>query len=200
MSNAAVSVPGENGAAKSVRLPAMLGRQATGPQVDSGSAAYQAGYAAAQADMRMSIAEQEARHEDFVQSVGAMLDEMDGRFRKEYLTLIERMFAAIAPALAVRSSIADILHIVEERAERGHSELSLRAHPSLLAHLSESDQRKLNESPLITLKSDEACAPAMVDAEWRKGGLFHDPDEMIEQILQALREETAPQEENSDEQ
>ena len=49
MSNAAVSVPGENGAAKSVRLPAMPGRQATGPQVDSGSAAYQAGYAAAQA-------------------------------------------------------------------------------------------------------------------------------------------------------
>jgi hypothetical protein len=200
MSGGALSVPSDIAAAKAMRIPALPGRFPGAPQVDVESGAYRAGHNAAQAETRARLAEQEARHEAFVQSVGDMLSEMDVRYRKESLSLIERMFAAVAPALAIRSSLADIMHIVEERAMRDHSELTLRAHPSLIAHLSEKEQRKLGETPLITLNTDEKCAPALVDAEWRKGGLFHDPDALIEKMLLALREETAPQEEISNEQ
>ena len=43
------------------------------------------------------------------------------------------LFSAVAPSLAVKSSRADIMQIVEQHAVHGHSELSLRAHPSLIA-------------------------------------------------------------------
>ncbi|GJL92841.1 hypothetical protein [Hyphococcus sp.] len=199
MSGGALSIPLDNAAAKAMRIPSLPGRLPGAPQVDVESSAYRAGHDAAQAETRAQLAEQEARHEAFVQSVGGMLSEMDARYRKESLSLIERMFAAVAPALAIRSSLADIMHIVEERAMRDHSELTLRVHPSLIAHLSEKEQRKLGDTPLITLNADEKCAPAMVDAEWRKGGLFHDPDSLIEQLLLAMRNETAPQEETGNE-
>lgn len=200
MSSGAISVPSENSAAKAMRIPALPGRMPSAPQFDMESGAYRAGHDAAKAEMRAQLAEQEARHEVFVEKIGEALSEMDERYRKESLSLVERMFAAVAPTLAIRSSLADIMHIVEERAMRDHSELTLRAHPSLIAHLSEKEQRKLGDTPLITLNTDEKCAPALVDAEWRKGGLFHDPDALIEQVLLALREETAPQEETSNEQ
>jgi hypothetical protein len=199
MSGTALSVSLDASAAKSVRIPSLPGRQPGAPQVDVESSAYKAGHDAALAAMRADLAEQETRHEEFALSVGMMLTDIDARYRKECLSLIERLFTAIAPALAVRSSLADIMHIVEERALRGHSELTLRTHPSLVAHLCEADQRKLSETPLVTLKTDETCAPAMVDAEWRKGGLFHDPDGLIKDILQALSDETAPQVENGNE-
>lgn len=199
MSENALQVSEDSGAAKAVRIPSLPGRNPGAPQVDVESNTYQAGYAAASADLRGELAEQESRHESFVQSIGDMLSEIDDRYRKESLTLIERLFSAVAPTLAIKSSLADIMQIVEHRAQRDHCELSLRTHPSLIAHLPENDQRTLRETPLVTLKADEACAPASVDAEWKKGGLYHDPDALIEEILQALREETAPQEEAGDE-
>ena len=195
----ALSVPSQTVPSKAMRIPSLPGRAPGAVQVDAECSAYKAGYNAAQAETRSQLAEQEARHEAFVHSAGDMLADLDARYRKESLALIERMFAAVAPALAVRSSIADIMHIVEERAMRDHSELTLRAHPSLIAHLTEKEQRKLSDTPLITLNTDEKCAPALVEAEWRKGGLFHDPDAMIENMLLALREETAPQEETGHE-
>ncbi len=199
MSANALTVAPDASSRKAMRIPSLPGRQTGAPQIDSESSAYKAGYNAALAGTRADAAEREARHEEFARSIGAMLAEMDARYRKECLSLLERLFAAVAPSLAMRSSLCDIMHLVEERALRGHSELALRAHPSLLAHLPEMDQRKLNASPLVTLKTDETCAPAMVDAEWRKGGMFHDPDGLIKEILQALNKETAPRKEAGDE-
>ncbi|MAW80999.1 MAG: hypothetical protein CMI63_12245 [Parvularcula sp.] len=192
--------PNGNGAeAKAVRIPSLPGRQQFGrePQVDTECDAYKAGCAAASAELRGEMAQQEARHEEFVKSVGDMLAEMDARYRQEALSLIERLFSAVAPSLAVKSSRADIMQIVEQHAVHGHSELSLRAHPSLIAHLSEAEQKNLKETPLVTLKADESCAPATVDAQWSKGGLYHDPDGLIENVLKALREETGAAEEAS---
>lgn len=177
------------GLAKAVRIPSLPGRQPGAPQVDTDCDAYKAGYAAATSALQASATEQEARHESFVASIGEMYAEMEMRYRQETLSLVERLFGAVAPALAVKSSLADIKAIVEERAQRNHSELSLRVHPSLIAHLGEADQRILNETPLVTLKSDESCAPATVDAQWKKGGLYHDPDALIENVLAALRDE-----------
>ncbi len=199
MSGGALSVSPDNASVKAMRIPALPGRAPGAPQVDVECSAYKAGYSAAQAEVRSQLAEQEARHEAFVQSVGDMLTSIDDRYRAESLSLIERLFTAIAPSLAVKSSLADIAAILEERAMRDHSELTLRVHPTLIAHLGKADQQKLAASPLVTLNADENCAPAMVEAEWRKGGLYHDPDTLIEQILLALREETAPQEETSNE-
>ncbi len=186
----------ENGAAKAVRIPSLPGRQqhGGGPQVDTGSDAYKAGYNAAAADMRGELAAQESYHEEFVKCVGDMIADMDARYRQESLSLIERLFSAVAPSLAVKSSLADIMQIVEQHAVHGHSELSLRAHPSLIAHLSAADQKTLKETPLVTLQADETCAPATVDAQWKKGGLYHDPDGLIENVLKALRAETGADE------
>lgn len=190
MGESALQANESAGSAKAVRIPSLPGRQPGAPQVDTDCDAYKAGYAAATAALQASMTEQEARHESFVASVGDMLAEMEMRYRQEALNLIERLFGAVAPTLAVKSSLADIMDIVEERAQRDHSELSLRAHPSLIAHLCETDQKTLKESPLVTLKSDESCTPATVDAQWKKGGLYHDPDTLIKNVLAALREET----------
>ncbi len=179
-----------DGAAKAVRIPSLPGRQPGAPQVDTECDAYKAGYNAAKAELRGEMAAQEAHHETFVNSVGDMLAEMETRYRQEALSLIERLFAAVAPTLARKSSLSDIMHIVEERAQRDHSELSLRTHPSLIAHLSETEKKVLKETPLVTLKPDESCAPATVDAQWKKGGLYHDPDGLIEDVLKAFRDET----------
>lgn len=191
MAGGALQKSDSGAAAKAVRIPSLPGRQPGAPQVDAGSDAYKAGQAAAAAELRGEMAEQEARHEEFVRSVGDMLAEMDARYRQESLSLVQRLFSTVAPALAVKSSLADIMQIVEERAMRDHSELSLRVHPSLIAHLSEADQKTLSETPLVTLKPDETCAPATVDAQWRKGGLYHDPDSLIEDVVKALSEEAA---------
>ena len=190
MASSAVQVAGEDRATKSVRIPALPGRQFGEPQVDVDSDAYKAGHAAAMTELRGEIAEQEARHEAFVSSIGDMMADMDVRYCQEALSLVGRLFAAAAPALAVKSSLADIMKLVEEHALRGHSEMTLRVHPSLIAHLSESKQKMLKDEPLVTLKPDENCAPALVDAQWKKGGLYHDPDGLIEDVLKVLREET----------
>lgn len=75
----------------------------------------------------------------------------------------------------------------------------MRVHPTMVAHLPDQDSRILASSPEITLVRDATCAPAMIDAKWKNGGLFHDPDGLIEEVLRALKEETAPQEETNDE-
>lgn len=173
----------------------MPGRQAGDPQVDTQSDAFKAGTNAAAAEFRAQAAEQEARHEAFVQSIGDMLSEMDMRYRRECLSLIERLFSAAAPTLAHKSSLADLMRIVEERVVKDNAELTLRVHPDLVEHLSDDHQRVLSKSPQITLKTDSGCAPSAIDARWEKGGLFHDPDAFIQDVLSALRDETAPQEE-----
>ncbi|WP_375204298.1 hypothetical protein [Hyphococcus sp.] len=190
MAGGALQINEGDSAAKAVRIPSLPGRQPGAPQVDTECDAYKTGYNAAMAELRGEMAEQKARHETFVNSIGDMIAEMETRYRQEALSLIERLFGAVAPTLAVKSSLADIMHIVEERAQRDHSELSLRTHPSLIAHLSEAEKKVLKETPLVTLKSDESCAPATVDAQWKKGGLYHDPDSFIEDVLKALHEET----------
>lgn len=188
------------GAAKSVRIPSLPGRRhAEAPAVDVNSAGYRAGFDAASKEFLAQLAEQERWHEDFATKTGAMLAEMDARYRRECLDLVQRLFAAAAPTLARRSSLADIMQLVEERVVRDRSELTLRVHPTLIAHLPEADSRMLASTPQITLVKDETCAPATVDAQWKNGGLFHDPDGLIQNVLRALEEETAPQRETSDE-
>lgn len=186
-------------AAKSVRIPSLPGKQPGAAQVDVDSDSYQAGARATAAEFRTELAEQEARHEAFMQGVGEMLSEMDQRYRREYLSLVERLFAAVAPTLAKRSSLVDIMKIVEDRAVRENAGLTLRVHPALIDHLSKNGQRTLSQSPTVTLETDESCAPAAIFAQWDNGGLFHDPDEFINDVLAALKEETAPQEETTDE-
>ena len=186
--------------AKSVRIPSLPGRRhAEAPAIDVNSEGYKAGFDAASKEYCAQREEQERRHEDFAEKTGAMLAGMDARYRRECLELVQRLFAAAAPTLARRSSLADIMQLVEERVVRDRSELTLRVHPSLAAHLPEADSRVLASSPQITLVLDEACAPAMVDAQWKNGGLFHDPDGLIDNVLRALEEETAQSRETSDE-
>lgn len=187
--------------AKTVRIPPLPGRRhAEAPAVDVNSEGYKAGFDAASKEFLAQLDEQERWHEDFAKKTGAMLAEMDARYRRECLELVQRLFAAAAPTLARRSSLADIMQLVEERVVRDRSEITLRVHPTLVAHLPEGDSRALASLPQITLVKDETCAPAMVDAQWKNGGLFHDPDGLIENVLRALEEKTAPQRETNDEQ
>ncbi|MCK5744879.1 MAG: hypothetical protein KAH44_01640 [Oricola sp.] len=185
---------------KSVRIPSLPGKsRREAPSVDTGSDAYKAGFDAASKEFLAQLQEQEAWHEDFTKRIGDTLADMDARYRRECLILVERVFAAAAPALARRSSLSDVMQLIEERVLGEHSELTLRAHPTLLAHLSDKEMRVLSSAPQVTLVRDETCAPSMIDAKWKNGGLFHDPDELIEKILDALREETAQQQEAGDE-
>ncbi|MEZ5892625.1 MAG: hypothetical protein R3C58_05715 [Parvularculaceae bacterium] len=184
-------------APKTVRVPVLPGRQNGGAPVDTGGAAYQAGVAAAAAEFAGREAQIASAHEEFVREAGEMLAEMDARYRRECFSLIERLFSAIAPTLARNSSLIDIMEIVDQRVLRSHTALTMRAHPSLIAHLPEADQRRLSEAPEITLKSDETCAPAMIDVQWEKGGLFHDPDGLIADILRELGESGAAPEEKT---
>ena len=181
---------------KTVRIPALPGRQKNSSGVDPNCDSYKAGYEAAAAEYLAQLKEQQTWHEDFTSRVGEMLADMDARYRGECLSLLERLFATAAPTLARQSSLADIMKLVEERVVGGKTELSLRTHPDLLTHLPEQDRRVLSEHPLITLETDESCAPSAIDAKWAKGGLFHDPDKLIADILSALGENRAPQEGN----
>ncbi len=186
--------------AKSVRIPSLPGRRhGDGASVDVDSDGYKAGFDAASREFMAQLEEQEAWHEDFTKKTGDMLAEMDARYRSECLALIARLFAAAAPTLARRSSLADIMQLIEERVVQGKSDLILRAHPTLVAHLPDKESRILSSSPEVTLIRDETCAPATVDAKWKNGGLFHDPDGLIEEVLRALEGETAAQEETGDE-
>lgn len=187
--------------ARTVRIPSLPGRRlAEAPAVDVNSEGYKAGFDAAAKEFLAQLEEQERWHEELTEKMGAMLADMDARYRRECLDLVQRLFAAAAPTLARRSSLADIMQLVEERVVRDRSELTLRVHPTLVAHLPEGDSRVLASLPQITLVKDETCAPAMVDAQWKNGGLFHDPDGLIENVLRALEEETAQPRETSDEQ
>ncbi|PQA87427.1 hypothetical protein [Hyphococcus luteus] len=191
----------EDAEAKSVRIPSLPGRRhgGDGPSVDVNSEGYKAGFDAASREFLAQLEEQEAWHEDFAKKTGEMLAEMDARYRSECLTLITRLFAAAAPTLARRSSLADIMQLIEERVVQGKSDLVLRVHPTLAAHLPDKESRVLASAPEVTLIRDESCAPAMIDAKWKDGGLFHDPDGLIEEVMRALEEEAAPLEETSDE-
>ncbi len=188
-------------ASKSVRIPSLPGRQFGGApvMVDANCDAYKAGFEAGAHDLQAKLGEQETLHEALTTQMGEMLADMDARYRRDCLSLVERLFAAIAPTLARRSSLTDILQLVEDRVVRDHSELTLRVHPSLIAHLPEKENRVLTTAPEIALVADESCAPAMVDAKWKNGGLFHDPDGLIEEVLRALGAENPPHEETSDE-
>lgn len=181
-------------AQKGVRIPSLPGRQKVPGGVDVHSDAYKAGYNAAAADYQAQLNKQEAWHEDFARRMGEMLADMDARYRAECLALVARLFSAAAPTLARQSSLVDIMRLVEERVIAGKTELSLRVHPDLVAHLPEEDSRILHDHPLVTLETDPGCAPSAIDARWAKGGLFHDPDKFIADILAALGENRAPQE------
>ena len=186
---------------KSVRIPSLPGRRhAEAPAVDVNSEGYRAGFDAASKEFLAQLDEQERWHEELTKKMGVMLADMDARYRRECLELVQRLFVSAAPTLARRSSLADIMQLVEERVVRDRSEITLRVHPTLVAHLPEGDSRVLASLPQITLVKDETCAPAMVDAQWKNGGLFHDPDGLIENVLRALEEETASPRETSDEQ
>lgn len=192
---------GASGAARSVQIPSLPGRQhSVASSVDINCEAYKVGYETASKEFMARLQEQEAWHEGFAKRIGDMLAEMDARYRRDCLSLVERLFTAAAPTLARRSSLADIMQLVEERVVRGRADLTLRIHPTLAAKLSEKDSLTLASSPEITLIKDESCAPAMVDAQWKDGGLFHDPDGLIEEVLRSLGEENAPHEETNDEQ
>lgn len=185
-----------SGTPKALRVPVLPGRGDSGePAIDESGDAYKAGVAAAAAEFAGREARLNAAHEEFVRHAGDMLAEMDARYRREALGLVERLFAAVAPTLAQKSSLIDAMQIVEERVLRGHNPLTLRVHPALVAHLPAAEERRLSATPEITLKADEACAPAMIDAQWAKGGLFHDPDGLIADILRVLEETRAAAEE-----
>lgn len=194
MTGHALNLADDAQAQKTVRIPSLPGRQKTPGGVDIHCDAYKAGYDAAAEVYQAQLKEQEAWHEDFARRMGAMLAEMDARYRRECLTLVARLFSAAAPTLARQSSLIDIMKLVEERVIGGKTELSLRVHPDLVAHLPEEDRRVLSDHPLVTLETDAACAPSMIDARWAKGGLFHDPDKFIADILSALGDAGAPQE------
>ena len=187
-------------AAKSFRIPSLPGkRQQETSTVDTGSAAYQAGFDAASKELLAQLQEQEKWHENFAHRMGDMLADMDARYRRECMVLIERLFAASAPTLARLSSVADLMQLIDERVMGEHADLTLRAHPTLIAHLPEKAERTLSAAPKVTLVQDETCPPNMIDAKWKNGGLFHDPDGLIEKVMRALREENAQAEETTDE-
>lgn len=199
MSGRSLQMTGTDSSAKSVRIPPLPGKQSGLSHVDIDGDAYKAGVNAAAAEFRAEMAEQEARHEAFMQNVGDMLSEMDHRYRQECLSLIERLFAAVAPTLAKKSSMDDILRMIDERALRKNADLTLRVHPALIEHLPGDTQQILSQSPKITLKPDETCAPASIDARWDNGGMFHDPDNLIEDVLSVLKQETTSQKETDHE-
>jgi hypothetical protein len=195
MTAGALNIAADDGQpSKTVRIPSLPGRQKGAATVDIHCEAYKTGFGAAATEFLAQLKEQESWHDDFARRMGDMLADMDARYRRECLALIERLFAAAAPTLARQSSLIDVMKLVEERVVGGKSELSLRVHPDLIAHLPEQDRRTLSEHPLITLEADKSCAASAIDARWAKGGLFHDPDKLIADILNALGENRAPQE------
>ena len=197
MTSASLELSSEKSASvRSVRFPALSSGAVVGVGIDPDSDAYKAGFAAGSAELASQLAAVEARHQAFANGLDTMLAELDEKYRRECLSLIERLFVAAAPTLARRSALIDILQIVEERVIRGKSELTLHINPELVSHLSEGDYRQVSENPLVNLVVDKSCPPNSIDAKWAKGGLFHDPDGLIADLISALNENNEPQEEN----
>ena len=79
---------------KTVRIPSLPGkRQGEARVVDTDSAAYRAGFDAASKEFLAQLQEQEAWHEDFAKRMGETLAEMDARYRRDCLVLVERLAA-----------------------------------------------------------------------------------------------------------
>jgi len=183
-----------------VRFPVLPGRTPIAQGVDTACEAFRSGHTAASIEFAEEKAALQQSHEAFVDSVGVMLGEMEARYREESLSLISRLFAAVAPALARQSALSEIMSLVEERISRSGDELKLKVHPELISHLSVQSQKTLNENPRIILETDEACAPSSIDARWSRGGFINDPDALIKEILSTLGVEASGPEEPSHEQ
>ena len=190
----------EGSARQTVRFPVLPGRTPASNGADTTCESYRAGHRDASIEYAEEKAKLQQSHEAFVDSVGVMLSEMEARYREESLSLIARLFAAVAPAMARASSLSEIMSLVEERITRSGDELKLRVHPDLVSHLSEKCRKTLNENPRISLETDESCSPSAIDARWAKGGFVSDPEALIKEILNTLGDETPGEEEAGDEQ
>ncbi|WP_425409237.1 hypothetical protein [Hyphococcus sp.] len=184
---------------RGVHYPVLPGRTPQTHGVDTTCESYKAGYRDASIGMAEDKADRERRHEAFADSVGAMLAEIEERYRAEALSLIGRLFAAAAPRLARNNALEDVMAIAQERVMKSDDVLTLRVHPDLIAHLSEQNQKSLNEKQSIRLIVDETCAPASIDARWSKGGFVSNPETLIQEILNALGCETECSKESDDE-
>lgn len=196
MSGTALKISGDGGGTQSLRFPTLPGRQPpNGVDVDTQSEDYKAGYAAAASDLAGQVGDLHKSHETFSNAIADMLADVDARYRQDYLALVKRVFTAVAPMLARHASLIEILKLVEEHSTRGQGGLALHVHPELVAYLSEDQQRTLQENPSINLKTDPSCAPTSIDVRWAKGGLAHDPDALIAEIMNILGPEDPADEE-----
>ncbi len=190
----------EGSARQNVRFPVLPGRTPVSHGTDTTCESYRTGHRDASIEYAEEKAKLQKSHDAFVDSVGVMLNEMEARYRDESLSLIARLFSAVAPAMARASSLSEIMSLVEERITRSGDELKLRVHPDLVSHLPGKAQKTLSENPRINLETDEACSPSAIDAKWAKGGFVSDPDALIEEILKTLGSEAPGAEETNDEQ
>ncbi len=183
-----------------LRIPMLPGKTPMAAKVDGTCESYKAGFRDASIECAQEKAALQRAHEAFVASIGATLNETEARYREESLALVRRLFAAVAPSLAREASLNEISALLRERTAHSGDELSLRAHPDLIAHLPDTEQKTLSENPKIVLMSDPSCSPSAIDARWSKGGLAHDPDALIEEILNVLGADAQPQKGLDDEQ
>lgn len=200
MTNSALNIAKQNGGARqTVRFPVLPGRAPAASAFDTTCEAYKAGHRDASIQYAEEKAKLERSHNAFVDSVGEMLSEMEARYREEALSLVGRLFAAVAPSLARKDALSEIVSLVQERITRSDDELKLHVHPDLIAHLADKDRKTLNENPSIVLELDETCSPSSIDARWSKGGFISDPDRLIREILNTLGCDVERQEESGDE-
>ena len=197
MSEAAQNLPVASSGA--LRFPVLPGRAPSTHGIDTTCDAYKAGFRDAAGEFAQERAVLEQSHEAFTREVGAAIEAMEARYREEALTLITRLFAAVAPALARQSALVELNALVGERVTHSDDELKLSVHPDLLSHLPEKTQRHIAESPKIVLEMDETCAASSIEARWSKGGFVSDPDALIKEILSTLGCEEHPQEEPENE-
>jgi len=190
--NLATSIQGTT---RGVRFPSLTSENATTSDVDRGSDSYKAGFSEGRATIAEEAAELAAAHETFARSIETVLQNIDTQYRDECIGLVRRLFAAVAPTLAKKSTMNDVMTLVEERVLGAHAEMNLHVHPSLIAHLTDAQRKVLDDNPLLHLHPDETASPASLDAKWARGGLFHDPDNLISEILSALGEAEAPTQE-----
>ncbi|WP_411815917.1 hypothetical protein [Hyphococcus sp. DH-69] len=180
---------------RGVRFPSLTTEQPTAADIDRASDAYKAGFAEGRASIAAESADLAKVQESFARNVEAAMENIDALYRDECLALVKRLFAAIAPTLAKKSTLLDIMALVEERVLGAHAEINLHVHPSMIEHLSDTQRKIFDDNPLMHLHTDENASPASIDAKWARGGLFHDPDSLIAEILGALGETDTPTQE-----
>ncbi len=163
--------------------------------VDKMGEPYQAGFAAGAAECAEQLEAEKSRLAALGADLKIALRGIDERCRNECAGLIEQLFAALAPTIARGSVHAEIRAIVHKYAVEKKQPITIRVHPSLAEELSMGDAEDVSDAARISIESDEQLNPNAVEISWADGGMFYDPDSLINDISNVFADKDTSNEE-----